>query len=359
MFIPTRARQRLGTGSSVQAGAGRAWAVAVRFAAYSFNKAHAAAYAWLAYYSAYLKTHHPVQFACALLNHHQGLYPLRVEANEMTRMGVRLSGPQVNVSEKQSQVVRPATGNEEVRVGLVKVKGLSRRAASALVSQRGSGGAYRSLSDLLLRVRLTKSEVRALVLCGACDGLNPLEAGNYPFAHDATLELLGRDCDPAELDRLRYPEAVAGTATEKERVRLYQAMVRVRNELQYLEMHLSAHPMALLRAEAERYGVITLAKAGDAPPDTGVVVAGVVAAMRRVPTRQGRMLFLTLEDETGLLEAVLFPDAYRKVGGAVETPGPFLVQGEIRVQQGAVHLEVKALRPFHERSVPYGGTFKS
>jgi error-prone DNA polymerase len=85
-----------------------------------------------------------------------------------------------------------------------------------------------------------------------------------------------------------------------------------------------------------------------------VRLAALVAAMRRVPTRQGVLQFLTLEDETGILEAALLPAVYRRLGNRVTTPGPFIVEGELRRQQGAPHLEVCRIAPFHERSRPYG-----
>jgi DNA-directed DNA polymerase III PolC len=331
---------------SVLARARRAWQVAARFAAYSFNKAHAASYALLAYYSAYLKIHHPVEFACALLNHHQGLYPLRVEAAELRRMGVRLLPPHVNDSEYHSRIKEADTGagGKVVRVGLDEVRTLSGRAALELVADRKASGAYGSLRDLLERVKLSVHEVGALILSGACDGLPPLQAADYPFVHEAAVERLRQKCDLAELERLRVVEAPQ-SAAERERVMKFQALVRVRNELKYLEMHLSAHPMELLRQEAKQAGCVTVSQAAATPSGTSVRLAAVVAAMRRVMTKQGPLQFITFEDETGLLEAVVFPVVYRQLGERVTTPGPFLVEGKVRDQQGAVHLEVGRLEP--------------
>jgi error-prone DNA polymerase len=118
-------------------------------------------------------------------------------------------------------------------------------------------------------------------------------------------------------------------------------------------MHLSTHPMALLRSEAARYGCITIRQASDAAKDSKVSMATTVAAMRRVRTRQGVMQFLTLEDETGILEAVLLPPAYLRVGEQVTTPGPFLVKGKIHQQQGAFYVEVIELYPFYKRKDPF------
>lgn len=349
----------------------RAWNTATRLAAYSFNKAHAASYARLAYYSAYAKMHHPVGFACALINHHQGLYPLRVEVAELARMGITVLGAHVNESQYHSFPIPPgklpgvpdlgsgrgtrrgASLRGAVRVGLDKVKGLSVRRALELLEERERHGPFLSLRNLLERVPLAGREVTALVLSGACDGLPPLAPEHYPFAHEAALERLQRHLPPAELDRLKVslPE---GTDLERARLKLYQDLVRVRNELTYLQMHLHAHPMAILRDEARRFECMTVAEASHAPAGTKVRLAVVVAAMRRVQLKQGAMQFLTVEDETGLLEAALLPVVFLDLGDRVKPPGPFLVEGRIRRQQEAVHLEVSYLTPFHQRPEAFG-----
>jgi DNA polymerase III subunit alpha len=329
----------------------RAWSTAARFAAYSFNKAHAASYARLAYLSAWTKTHLPPEFACALLNHHQGLYPLRVEAGELVRIGVELRKPHVNFSGYHSAIEERGDRRGAVRVGLDKVKGLSLRTAEKLLDERGRRGRFGSLRDFLERVRPRMGEIASLVLSGACDGLLPLTAADYPFAHFAALERLREGCDPAALDTLPIPFA---RGTPEDQVRLYRGLVRVRNELRYLEMHLSGHPMALLRGEARRYRCIQVKEALAAPRGEMLRVAVTIAAMRRVPTRQGVMQFLTVEDETGLLEGALFPPVYRRLGERVTTPGPFLVEGKLRRQEGATHLEVTWIAPFRERQRPFG-----
>ncbi|UFS70756.1 DNA polymerase III subunit alpha [Geomonas sp. RF6] len=331
----------------------RAWATATRLAAYSFNKAHAASYALLAYYSAYAKVHCPLEFACALINHHQGLYPLRVEVAELSRIGIVVQAPHVNESQYHSFSVTAAGQKGSVRVGLDKVKGLSVRRAMEILEDRRRRGPYASLRNLLERVPLSLREVAALVLSGACDELSPLHSQHYPFAHEAALEQLQEGSPLPDLDRLRV--ALPDTeSAEGERIRLYQALVRVRNELSYLQMHLAAHPMALLREEAQRMSCVTVEEASHASAGKTVRLAVVVAAMRRVQTRQGAMQFLTVEDETGLLEAALLPVVFQELGDRIKTAGPFLVEGRIRRQQEAVHLEVSYLTPFHKRPGPFG-----
>jgi DNA polymerase III alpha subunit len=124
--------------------------------------------------------------------------------------------------------------------------------------------------------------------------------------------------------------------------------LRVREELRFLEMSVSAHPMAILREEARGAGCSTTR---DARETTGerVRVAAVLAAARRVRSRAGTLRFLTLEDETGLLEAVLRPDAYRRFGERITTPGPYLLAGRVRDDRGARTLEIDFVDVFHRR----------
>jgi DNA-directed DNA polymerase III PolC len=333
----------------------KAWEKVLEFTAYSFSKAHASSYGLLAYQAAYMRTHFPVEFGCAVLNHHGGMYPLRTLAAAIGRWGVRLRPPGVNRSELPCTLeaeARPGLeGERAIRIGLEKVKRLTRRTLLTLLRSRHAGGPYRDLADLLTRVRMSSREVEALVLSGACDDLAPLSATVYPFAHEAVLEALkqGRSLDSLRASAAAAPVVVA----EAERLKLYQSLVRIRNELTFLEMHVSDHPMRVLREEARRYGCITTTEAASRV-GSFVRMAAVVAATRRLATKdRGVMQFVTLEDEQGILEAVLFPPVYRSVGSAITSPGPFLVAGTVEEDHGDVHLIVSGLKPFHERSRAY------
>jgi DNA-directed DNA polymerase III PolC len=332
-----------------------AWDSAVRFAAYSFSRAHAASYAVLGCQAAYLKTHAPAEFGCAVLNHHGGLYPARTIAAAVSRWGVPILAPAVNRSEAActpeeldaAGTARDAPGpaaSRAVRVGLGKVKRLSASSLRRLLASRRAEGPFADLAGLLSRVRPSAAEAEALILCGACDELPPLSADAYPFAHEALVAAIRAGAPAGVPPALQPPRQDADPA----RLALYRALVRIRNELRFLDVHVSHHPMRVLRPEAARHGCVPLAAA---PARAGgfVRVAGLLAAARRVESRSGVMQFLTLEDETGTLEAVLFPPAWRRLGSAVTTPGPFLLEGRLEEDHGAFHLVATGLRPFHER----------
>jgi DNA polymerase III alpha subunit len=197
--------------------------------------------------------------------------------------------------------------------------------------------------DLLARVALSPREVEALVLAGACDELAPLAAEAYPFAHEDLVARL-RQVPPAVALEGFAPRRASGA-----RLDAYRALVRIRNELRYLQMHPSAHPMAVLRDEATRVGCAAIAGLPTRIGDTARV-AGVVAATRRLATRTGVMQFVTLEDETGLVEAVLFPATYAGLHDPITTPGPFLITGQVATDHGDLHLITSTLAPFHSRN---------
>jgi DNA polymerase III alpha subunit len=313
------------------------WLVLARFAVYSFNKAHAASYAELAWQSAYMKTHYPVEFAAAVLNSYGGHYPLRTVAGEFARCGVRLLAPHVNFSET---ACTPEAG--AVRVGLKAVKRLTAKSRRLILDR----GPFNSLADLLARVMISHRELEALVLCGACDAVAPLAEELYPFAHQEVLERLREERSAGVLEGFVSRRAVGA------RAQAYRSLVRIRNELRFLEMHLTDHPMHVLRDEAARVGCITTAQLA-ARRGEKVRIAGLVAAARRLVTRGGRtMQFVTLEDEHGLVETVLFPDVYASLQDPVTTPGPFIVGGRVEDDNGEVQLRVSEVIPFYLRPRP-------
>jgi DNA polymerase III alpha subunit len=335
--------QRSFTAAAHHAGVSPADAAAVwhdltGFAAYSVNKGHAAGDARLAWQAAFLKTHHPREWACAVLNHYGGHYPLRTVAADGARHGVRFLPPHVN----HSALAHTVEG-DGVRIGLGIVKGLARRHAEALLAHRP----FADVAQVLDRVPLPLRELEALVLCGALDGLDPLDPAGYPLAHEDLLERLRHAPGAGALLRFQPRRDEGG------RWDLYRSLVRLRHETAYLSLHLTDHPMRLLRDEARRAGCVTTRELASRP-GRSARVAGIVAARRRLASRGGRfMQLVTLEDEEGLIELVVLPGVSLALGDAVTDPGPFLAAGRVDVDHGDVTLHITEIRPFHERPAPY------
>jgi DNA polymerase-3 subunit alpha/error-prone DNA polymerase len=327
----------------------RAWSLAAPFARYAFSRAHASSYALLAYCAAYMRTHFPAAYGCAVLDDHGGAYPRRTIVGEVARWGVTVRPPAVNRSALRSVV----SGAGEIRLGLEHVRTLSERSKRGIVSARESGGSFRDLPDLLRRVRLRLPEIEALVLSGACDELAPTTAEAYPFVHEAILAALKSGTLPNSIRAASWrPTSVDAPAAAK--LEQYRALVRARNEIRWLGSAPTRHPLAVLRGDAEKAGCRTIAAVvADGRTGDAVRVAALPAATRRFQTARGPMRFVTWEDETGLVEGPLVPAVHSRLEPRFETGRAYLVQARVRGDRTRARLEVEDLIPFEHRRGGY------
>ncbi|MFH1681780.1 MAG: DNA polymerase III subunit alpha, partial [Candidatus Eisenbacteria bacterium] len=258
------------------------WSLLARFSGYSFCRAHAAGYGVLAYQTAYLKANLPAEHAVALLNNHQGMYPLRVHVEEARRRGIEMLLPCANRSEEEFSLEKG-----RIRVGLSLVRNLSAPARERIRAARP----FRGLSDFLGRARPARREAENLVLVGAFDwtGVPRTELlwELYGTYEDRRKEWKR---EPGMFDRCLPDPA-------RPKLRSFSLEDRLRYEIEILGLAVSAHPIALLRRNGKAEGfhdARELLKRGRGP----VRLLGIPAASRRVRTSKGDvMLFLTLEDE--------------------------------------------------------------
>ncbi|HEY9519281.1 MAG TPA: PHP domain-containing protein [Gemmatimonadales bacterium] len=317
----------------------RVWRLLERFAGDSLSKSRAAGQARIAWEAAWLKTHHPLEFACGVLNSYSGHYPLRAIASDLVRCGVRLLAPHVN-----SSGIEHRLEGDAVRLGLCAVKYLTARHRDWIVKEQP----WADLRSLVLRIPLTPPELEALILSGACDDLAPLSGSAYPFPHEELLTRWKREPGVRGLDRF-VPRNARGQFAET-----YRRMARIRHELRFLGMHPSGHPIQLLRAEAEREGCVSTSglrgKEGHY-----VRLAAMVVASRKQTDGAGRtMQSALLEDEHGLVEAILSPAVLVAASEPVQGTGPLLVSGWLDGGPASSILTVEAVAPLQLRAVPAG-----
>ena len=143
------------------------WKVMEEFSSYSFNKAHSASYANMAYQAVYLKAHYPVPYLSSVLNAGGGYYGLAEYIEEAKRREIKVLGPDVNRSCYQFEVE-----GRNIRVGLTSIKGLALKTAVKVIEER-KNGEYLSVEEFLCRVSLTKSELLSLIKSGVFDSLEP------------------------------------------------------------------------------------------------------------------------------------------------------------------------------------------
>lgn len=325
------------------------WVSLEDFAAYCFNKSHAACYALIAYQTAYLKAHYPAAFMAALMtSDHDNIDRIAIEVAECRRMGINVLPPDVNESFEEFAVVKE-TG--AIRFGLGGVKNVGVGAIEAIVRLREEGGKYASVEDFAKRVPASDANKKvweSLIKCGALDGMG--ERGT--LLHN--LDLITGYAAKAQKNALSGQIDIFGSLGMEEEMpglRLDTPSTKISNreqlawEKELLGLYLSSHPLDeyedYLRDFATPISSIT--KSMEAKP---VTVGGIITTMRKIVTKNNAsMAFVGLEDRAGALELIVFPRAYEKTPSLWEPDKVILVSGKVSTKDrdGKVGEDIKIL----------------
>ncbi|UCC64842.1 MAG: error-prone DNA polymerase [Anaerolineae bacterium] len=286
------------------------------FSGFGFCKSHAAAFALVAYQTLYLKTCFPAAFYCAILNHQpMGFYPVEVVINDAQRHGVPILHPDVDRS-GAACTLESGGSSTAIRLGLSYVHGLGEAWQTRIVDRR-ENHPFRGLGDFCRRTRLPRPVVENLIRAGAMDGFG-----------QARRDLLW------ELGGLRYQEEGLDVKEPIESVALpiLSKAERLGWEYELLGMTPGDHVMALYRKALRGRGVLSTGELA-AQRDGGMVrVAGRVVVRQQPPTAKG-VVFITLEDEEGLLNLIVRPDVYERYRDALRNAPLLLVEGRLQ-QEG-------------------------
>jgi len=325
------------------------WMMVEKFAGFGFCKAHAATYADISYRMAYLKTHHPAEFLAAMCSAGAGFYHVSAYVEEAKRWGIAVRLPSVNHSRMEYTAEDDKDGKRALRVGLMQVRGLRVETITAILRTRGEGGAFRSLEDFLHRVAIECDEIQALIKCGAFDEMgdeinnearrmtrpemlwrwNFLQAaGKNSHSSGPRIHAEQGIVLPEKIERL-FAEANAtdaiGAALAEMRTPEYTIEQKLKYEREILEVCVSGHPLDFLPRNGEAWSDELTGLRGK-----HVTLCGWVVTYRHVGTKNyHNMMFVTLEDQRGVYEVVLFPDAYDRYGGLVFETRTMRVTGRV------------------------------
>ena len=302
-----------------------------KFAGYGFNKSHSAAYAAVAYQTAWLKANYPVEFMAATMTQEMNdTDKLGVFRRELQRMGITLLPPDINKSRARFTVEGDA-----IRYALAALKGVGLAAMDSLVVEREKEGPFRDLFDLARRLDsrvINKRQMESLAAAGAFDALNPNRAQTM-----AAVELLLKFSSSQDAEKNSNQTSLfggsAGTivarAPDIPMVQVWDPLERLRQEFDAVGFYLSAHPLDSLAARLDKLGVVTsrnvaahLAKA----PSKRLRMAGVVVKKQEKTSQKGnRFAFLQLSDSTGVFEMILFSDVLSESRSLLEAGNTVLV----------------------------------
>jgi error-prone DNA polymerase len=297
------------------------------FAGYSFCKPHSASYAQVSFKSAYLRAHYPAEFIAAVISNQGGYYSTFAYLSEGRRMGLTILLPDINASEWAY------TGaGQTVRVGFMQIKSLQEDLARRIVTERQINGPYRSLRDMLERVKPEIAQATLLIKAGCFDSL------------------AGELTRPALLWRLLASQAAkpSGYLPIPPEYALQQKFA---HELEIFGFPLSCHPLELFQDVLARIPHI---QAKDLVQHVGeeVTVIGWLITEKIISTKKGEpMEFVTFEDQTELYDATLFPNTYRRYCHLLATNQAYAVTGLVEEQFSTITLTVNKLRPLASRDV--------
>ncbi len=272
-----------------------------KFAGYGFNKSHSAAYALLAYQTAYFKKHHTAAFFAANMSAVMSdTDKVRILLDDAREYGIAFEPPDVNTGEYRFVPVDRNT----VRYGLGGVKGTGEGAVIEILRARDEGGAFADLFDFCKRVNtqtVNRRTVEALVKCGAFDKLHANRASAFASV-GAALSEADRAQANASQNSLFGDDSSVNTIALVD-ARPWDLLETLANEKSALGLYLSGHPYEAYRKEL--LSVTTMALARIEPVDAKQRLAGIVNAVRTINSRNGRMCFLTLDDRTGVFEIMI------------------------------------------------------
>ena len=334
------------------------------FASYAFNKAHAVCYAIVAYRTAYMKRHHPQQYMAALLTSVlDNSNKVAEYIAECRELGIKLLPPDVNESGANFTVA-----GENLRYGLVAIKGIGWGAINGLVAERESGGLFKSFEDFCRRMsgrELNRRAVENLIKAGAFDSMG--------YKRRALVQICGAVIDSisqAARDNISGQMDLFGDPDERGEARPvsipipdieeFSARERMAMEKETTGLYLTGHPMDEYRAAVKKIGASPIGAvmndfaAEDGPRSFAdgqyITVAGVVAGARTRPTKNNSLMsYITLEDDTGAMEVIAFQRVLDQSSMFIKDNAALIVRGRISVRdEKEPQLMADTIRPIEE-----------
>ncbi len=313
-----------------------------QFAGYGFNKSHSAAYALLAYHTAYLKTHYPVEFMSALLTSVTGSTDDVVKyINECREMGIAVEAPDINVSDANFTPHGPA-----IRFGLAAVKNVGGNAIESILAARKKLSRFKSIYEFCENVDLrllNRRVLESLIKSGAMDSLG--RRAQLMSVLDRAMERAQK----AQRDAESGQHGLFGVFQQEENeahndklpnIPDWDEQTRLAAEKEILGFFISGHPLEkykdkLLDLQALSIEEIAAMTRSTAKDET-IATAGIIANVRVLKSKRGEMYAqATVEDMSGSIDMIVFPEAYKRLGDKVKLEVPVLIRAGVRIEEGA------------------------
>jgi DNA polymerase III subunit alpha len=321
------------------------------FARYGFNKSHSAAYALVSYQTAYLKTHYPVEFMAALMTSEMGDTDKVIKnLAECREKEIEVLAPDINESRSDFTPV-----GDKIRFGLAAVKNVGEKAVEVILQSRNQDGPFDSLFDFCRRVDMTavnRRVIENLIKCGAYDSTQVSRARMFGALDDAMragqahqrdqasnqIDIFGMLGTPAK--GAKKPGDVYPPVTE------WTSQEALAFEKEALGFYISGHPLDKYDRAITRITSGTIAALKEKAASGEVRLGGVVSALKLRNTKKGdRYGNFNLEDKTGFIEVITWPDTYKKCAGLLGADDPIFVKGRLEVGEDRMQVIANEVAP--------------
>jgi DNA polymerase-3 subunit alpha len=331
-----------------------------QFAGYGFNKSHSAAYALLAYHTAYLKTHYPVEFMAALLTSVTGNTDDVVKyINECREMGIAVEPPDINVSDANF-----TPHGSAIRFGLAAVKNVGHNAIESIVAGRKKLGRYRDIFEFAENVdlrMLNKRVLESLIKSGAMDSLG--RRAQLMAVIDSAIERAQkaqRDAESGQhgLFGVFQQDDVPATHEQLPNVPDWDEHQRLAAEKEILGFFITGHPLEKYRDKLEGLNALGVSEISSMKASTGkdetITTAGIISNLRVLKSKKGDFYAqASLEDMSGSVDMIVFPEAYRRLQEKVKLEVPVLVKAGVRMEEGSnPKITAADITPLEDAKVP-------
>ena len=310
-----------------------------KFAGYGFNKSHSAAYALIAYQTAYLKAHYPAQFLAALLScDYENTDKVVKYINECRQEKIEVLPPDINESYSDFTVV-----NDRIRFGLAAVKNVGGAALESILAERKAAGSFRSLTDFCGRIdssKVNRKVIESLIKAGAFDSMGGRRA-QYMEILDLCMErakALQRDRMSGQMSLFAIAQPASGQAGAAEvelpeAVKEWPELQRLAFEKETVGFFLTGHPLEGVMPDLRRVVDTDIAGAMQLRDGMAVRLGGLIVGFKEHRSKKGdRMAFTVLEDMAAGIEVIVFPSTFTEYGHLLNSEQPLVVTGTL--QQG-------------------------
>ena len=338
------------------------------FAGYGFNKSHSAAYALIAYQTAYLKAHYPLEFIASLLTSEIGnTDKVILYIAECKSMGIKVLPPDINESFKDFTVVYEAPQKNKsqitveggIRFGLAAVKNVGVNAVESILKEREKKGRFDSLSDFCENIDLrvvNRKVIESLIKCGAFDSVDSanLSPGKFRARMINDIDIIMGSAQNIQKDRekgqfnmfdLEFKNPKSEILNPKSDIEWTEKEL-LSFEKEALGFYISGHPLSRFEKEIKHFTNANTQNLQEIKNGREISIAGIISKYRTQVTKKGdKMAFVTLEDLNGSAEVIVFPDVFKASGNLIEGEEPVLIKGNISAEEDSTKIIAREIFP--------------